>query len=147
MWQTASKDFSLAKKALARTEYANVVDKENHLIKRELKYIDTWLERYAPPEVKFTLLAAVPPKQQFTPKQVKALALLADKLDSDSGKISPEWMKVQLYAVKDECGINPKDLFIGLYRLLIGRDSGPRAAFFLASLDRDWLKDRLRFIR
>jgi lysyl-tRNA synthetase class I len=37
----------------------------------------------------------------------------------------------------------PEELFITLYRVLIGQESGPRAGWFLSLIDRKWLIKRL----
>jgi lysyl-tRNA synthetase class 1 len=39
--------------------------------------------------------------------------------------------------------MDPKEMFTTLYRALIGKDSGPRAGWFLSILPRDWLVVRL----
>jgi lysyl-tRNA synthetase, class I len=38
----------------------------------------------------------------------------------------------------------PKELFTVLYRAIIGKNSGPRAGWFLSMLPRDWLVARLK---
>jgi lysyl-tRNA synthetase class 1 len=52
-----------------------------------------------------------------------------------------------VYALKDELGMAPKEMFTTLYRALIGKTSGPRAGWFLSMLPRDWLVKRLKLER
>jgi lysyl-tRNA synthetase class 1 len=53
-------------------------------------------------------------------------------------------MHETIYAAKEESGLQPGDAFKALYRLILNKDSGPKAGWFLASLDQSWLISRLR---
>ncbi len=41
-------------------------------------------------------------------------------------------------------GIDPKSGFGAFYRILTGKDRGPRLGYFLANLDRNWVLDRFK---
>ncbi len=49
-----------------------------------------------------------------------------------------------MYAVSEESGISASKMFQAIYISLLGKKSGPRAGYFMASLDREFLVDRLR---
>ncbi|MBL8122060.1 hypothetical protein JNM87_04910, partial [Candidatus Saccharibacteria bacterium] len=68
---------------------------------------------------------------------------LAEKVAAAPADASGEYFHLALYSFKDELGMQPKDMFSALYRLLIGKPSGPRAGWFLSILPRDWLIARL----
>jgi lysyl-tRNA synthetase class I len=46
--------------------------------------------------------------------------------------------------MKDTAGLSPKQLFGTLYKVLIDKESGPRAGWFLSILPREWLVKRLK---
>jgi lysyl-tRNA synthetase class 1 len=57
------------------------------------------------------------------------------------------WFHAAIYEFKEELGLQPKEMFTTLYRALIGKNSGPRAGWFLSILPRDWLTERLSLSR
>jgi lysyl-tRNA synthetase class 1 len=68
---------------------------------------------------------------------------LADKIADAPADADGAWFHQAIYDFKTD-DMGPKDMFQALYRLLIGKDSGPRAGWFLSILPRDWLSQRLR---
>ncbi|MCA9329188.1 hypothetical protein KDA11_00950, partial [Candidatus Saccharibacteria bacterium] len=54
------------------------------------------------------------------------------------------WFHQAIYQLRETGQLSPKDLFSTLYQALIGKDSGPRAGWFLSILPREWLIDRLK---
>lgn len=127
---------------IARTEHAEVVQQDQATIHSELRFIDTWLDREAPEEVKFALRQSAT-ATDFTAIERSFFAGLADKIASAPDDADGAWFHDAIYEFKsDELG--PKQLFQALYRLIIGKDSGPRAGWFLSILPREWLIERLR---
>ena len=57
------------------------------------------------------------------------------------------WFHQAIYTYKESGLLPPRELFTTIYRVLIGKDSGPRAGWFLSILPRDWLIDRLRLLK
>ena len=142
-YQAALKDKDKTLEIIGRTEYSHVVREDGETIKAELKFIDKWLEKHAPEEVKFSLTKSVDPSN-FDETQKKFMSALADKIaeapeDADGG-----WFHLAIYEFKESMGLQPKDMFTTLYRALIDKDSGPRAGWFLSLLPRDWLIKRLK---
>ncbi len=143
-YQAALKNTDATIAGLARSEYKVVAEKQRGTIVKELAFIDRWLEKWAPEEVKFDLRQSAD-KADFSEQQVEwfgeLAALIADAPDDADG----EWFHKALYTLKEKHNLEPKDIFSPLYRLLINKDSGPRAGWFLQMLPRDWLLARLRF--
>ncbi|MHC1570702.1 MAG: lysine--tRNA ligase [Methermicoccaceae archaeon] len=101
-----------------------------------------WVERYAPDEFRFTLAQALPEAAlSLTEKERKALAMLADAME---GEMSADEIHAKIYAVADEVGIKPSKVFRAVYLAFLGKKSGPRAGWFLFSLDRNFVLKRLR---
>lgn len=142
-YQAALKDNQKTLDVVARTEYKDIVEADRDIIVTELRFIDEWLQRWAPPEAKFSLLESVNP-DSFETAQRDYMAALADKIASAPEDADGGWFHQAIYELKDTSGLPPKELFTTLYQVLIGRDSGPRAGWFLSMLPRDWLIRRLR---
>lgn len=142
-YQAALKDPAKTIEIIERTEHAQVASEQKEIIAAELKFIDQWLERWAPDDVKFALSQSVN-ADDFSPKNKEFLSGLADKIAAATADADGEWFHKAIYEFKDQLGLPPKDLFGILYKVLIGKPSGPRAGWFLSILPRDWLIKRLR---
>lgn len=142
-YQAALKDADKTLDIIGRTEYQQVVQEEAETIKAELQFIDKWLEKHAPEDVKFSLTDAVN-AEQFTEQQKQFMAELAEKITEAPADADGNWFHLAIYDFKESMGLQPKEMFKTLYNALIGKDSGPRAGWFLSLLPRDWLIDRLK---
>lgn len=142
-YQAALKNPEKTLEIIRRTEHAEVVDEDAAIIKEELKFIDAWLETQAPEEVKFALQEKVDPGK-FNDTQKQFLATLADKVAAAPEDADGAWFHQAIYEQKDTSGLAPKELFTTIYQATIGKDSGPRAGWFLSMLPREWLVKRLR---
>ncbi len=141
-YQAALKDDDKSLEIIRRTEHKETVDAQEETIKKELKFIDNWLKKWAPEEVKFEL-AAMPPKV-IAEKEREYLLALAKKVESAPADVDGEWFHKAIYDLQAPSGLTPKQMFSTLYRVLIDKESGPRAGWFLSILPRDWLIKRLK---
>ena len=142
-YQAALKDADKTLEIIHRTEHAEVVDEDAETIKAELKFIDAWLAKRAPEEVKFALSEKVD-ASEFSDVEKQFLSQLADKISGVPQDADGNWFHQAIYDFKDKTGIASQELFGILYRVLIGKTSGPRAGWFLSILPHDWLIKRLR---
>jgi lysyl-tRNA synthetase class 1 len=143
-YQSALKDPNKTLEIIDRTEHSVNVKKQRDIIIKELKFIDNWLNSWAPEEIKFNILDRADEKK-FSLTEKEYLKALAEKIESGPDKLDAEWLHKAIYEFKDETEFEPKQLFQTLYKVLIGKDSGPRAGWFLSTLPRDWLISRLKF--
>jgi len=141
-YQAALMDPDKALDVIRRTEHNRTVDEQEETIKSELKFIDNWLKRWAPEDIKFEL-AAKPPAI-ISEEERQYLLALAKKIEAAPPDADGEWFHKAIYDLKDTTGLPPKQLFGSLYKALISKESGPRAGWFLSILPRDWLVKRLR---
>jgi len=58
-------------------------------------------------------------------------------------ELDAEMVHQQVYAIAEKVGVEPKEIFEAIYLLFLGRRSGPRAGWFLVSLDRGFVIKRL----
>ncbi len=142
-YQAALKDADKTIEIIRRTDPDYEMDQNLEIIKDELKYIDQWLDKWAPKDVKFALADHVD-ASQFNDGEKEYLAALADKIASAPEGADGEWFHKAVYEFKESHSLTPQQVFQPLYRALIGKDSGPRAGWFLSILPRDWLIKRLK---
>lgn len=142
-YQAALKDTNKTLEVIARTEHAETVHQDEEIIKKELVYIHEWLERSAPEDVKFSLVDNID-ASAFSEPQKQFLAGLAEAVAGAPENADGEWIHKAIYELKDKFSLAPKELFSTLYQVLIGKDAGPRAGWFLSILPRDWLVKRLK---
>jgi lysyl-tRNA synthetase class 1 len=142
-YQAALKDTGRTLEVIERTEHGETVKEDEEIIREELKFIDEWLNRWAPEEVKFSLQAEVD-KAKFSEAEKDFLVKLADKVVKAPADADGEWFHKAIYDFKETSELSSKELFTTLYRALIDKTSGPRAGLFLSMLPRDWLVRRLK---
>lgn len=143
-YQAALRNADATLDIIGRTEHAETVSAQAGTIKRELAFIDNWLNTWAPDDLKFDLLEQAN-VADFSDLERQLFTNLAEKISAAPNDAEGEWFHLAIYENKDSLGMAPKEMFGALYRLLIGQTSGPRAGWFLSILPRDWLIDRLRF--
>jgi lysyl-tRNA synthetase class 1 len=128
---------------LSRTGYREVVEQNRQILLEELKYIDEWLNKWAPEDIKFELLEELQP-DSFNEDERSYLIALGEKIATAPEDADGEWFHKAIYDIKESMNLQPAQVFKPLYKALIGKDSGPRAGWFLSILPREWLVKRLR---
>lgn len=106
-----------------------------------VKYANIWLDKFAPDNFKFQILEKMPPLK-LTGAQKEIIGALSKKF-ATKNNWNGEDLQAEIFKLKDELGVQPKDIFGAIYQIFIGKDSGPQAGFLLASLDRKFVADRL----
>jgi lysyl-tRNA synthetase class 1 len=142
VYQAAREDLGEVKNILERTGYADEVKRAWDVIERELGFVKNWLEKYAPDNVKFKVQDKLP-EVELSDEQKVFLAKLAESIESSKG-LDGQGMHDAIYAAAEAAEVKAGQAFVALYRVILGQDSGPKAGWFLASLDHDWLVGRLR---
>lgn len=145
VYQAALGDPEKVLEALKRTEYANVVDDQKDLIIGELEYVKNWLAEWAPEDVKFEVKDTLP-EVELTDVQKEFLSKLSDAIGGHEGATDGQHYHDLIYELKDQVGIEPKDAFQAIYRVVLGKDFGPKAGWFLSILDPSWLVNRFRLM-
>jgi lysyl-tRNA synthetase class 1 len=142
VYQAARGDEATIVDILNRTGYETVVKGQAEVLQREIPYVANWLHKYAPESVRFTVQDKLP-GVDLSDGQQKFTSILAAKLAA-LDDVDGQKMHETIYAAKEEAGLQPGDAFKALYRLILNKDSGPKAGWFLSSLDKDWLIKRLK---
>ncbi len=146
VYQAARRDSAECMAILSRTGFEAAVKAERAVIERELVFVGNWLDRFAPDSVVFSVQQAVP-EAVLSEAQRNFLAELADIVEHATDGLDGQGMHEAIYAAKEVAKLAPAEAFRALYRVILGKDSGPKAGWFLASLDSDWLVGRLRLTK
>jgi lysyl-tRNA synthetase class 1 len=142
-YQASLKDPEETLRVLQRTGYSDVVSQNRQILIEELKYIDEWLRKWAPEDVKFELKENLD-LSGFSVDEKEYLKSLGDKVAAAPEDADGEWFHKAIYEIKERMGLQPAQVFKPLYKVLIGKELGPRAGWFLSIMPRDWLVRRLR---
>jgi lysyl-tRNA synthetase class 1 len=142
-YQSSLKDPNKTIEVIKRTEHSKTATADAEIIRTELGYIEEWLKLRAPEDVKFSLLQELD-YSEFSDDEKKFLKDLSEKIALAPDDADGEWFHKTIYEFKESTVFKPQQLFSVLYRVLIGKNSGPRAGWFLSILPREWLIKRLR---
>lgn len=104
------------------------------------KYAKVWIEKYAPDNDKFLVQKELPVEVgDLSEKQKELLARIASELDKDW---DAEEFQTQIYEFGKALGLNGKETFAAIYTALIGKNHGPKAAWLILSLEKEFVKKR-----
>ena len=115
-------------------------DGDKERIALRLRLAKNWIEKYAPDNVKLTVLEELP-TVELSDGQKKALELLGDEI---AGAKDADALAESMKAITEKVGIKPKELFEAAYLVLLNAKRGPRLAGFLLSLDSEFVVKRLK---
>ncbi|HPT36975.1 MAG TPA: lysine--tRNA ligase, partial [Methanothrix sp.] len=124
--------------ALKRSGY-DVISRRDEIIGRA-KNVQTWLDKYAPAYVKFQVQESLPAAvKNLTQQERMGLGILSERI----GEKTAAEIHDLVYAVAMELGLDSKKFFQAIYLSFLADRQGPKVGWFLASLDRDFVKSRL----
>lgn len=127
--------------AMKRSGYGE--SKLSPYMKNQVKVAKAWLEKYAPDQVKFSLL----PQDTKVSLSEQDVAL-ARSFQEKIGEIewTPEAIHNAVHGFIKEQNLEPKAGFATFYKILIGKERGPRLGYFLSNLDRVNVQRRLEIV-
>jgi lysyl-tRNA synthetase class 1 len=104
-----------------------------------------WLETYAPERARINIRHDALPAEAgaLDGDQRAFLAALADAVAAEGPSGGDSWQSA-IFAAATGTALPPGRAFAALYLAFLGRVNGPRAGWLLASLDADFVIDRLR---
>ena len=107
-------------------------------------YARKWLDLYAPEDYKFDLqFDTVPEKAQNLSSEIKAaIKELLEYIEANESLDGQE-LHTKLHDIRKETDVEPKAFFSAIYFAFLGKESGPKAGWFLSVLERDFLLRRL----
>ncbi|MCL2145843.1 MAG: lysine--tRNA ligase, partial [Methanomassiliicoccaceae archaeon] len=134
-------DFEGVLEVLGRTiDMSGASDEDMKRLRRRVGCVRFWLNGFAPDQVKFSVYPTIPQGAELTMGDKAFFQKLVERMNdanweaeaisqiiSDTGKESP---------------IGLKTGFKVIYRVLIGKEAGPRLGPFLASMDKQFVINR-----
>ncbi len=104
------------------------------------KYASVYIEKYAPESEKFLVQKDMPDAvKELSDKQKELLKKIASELDATT---DAEAFQTQIYEFGKALGLSGKETFAAIYKALIGKDHGPKAAWLILSLEKEFVKKR-----
>jgi len=98
-----------------------------------------WVQEFAPEDFRFTVVDPAAPPVEISPEERAAIRglrrMVADRLDD----LTEKEIQNGIYEIARENGIEPKEFFPVLYRVLVDAEKGPRLGGFFKTLGRDRL--------
>lgn len=127
--------------AAAKEKGAQLNAEDRAELERRVEDARRWLASYAPDHYRFQVQPSMP-GVTLSSAQREFLGRLAGV--AAERPWSGEELHSRIHDLKSEVGLNPKEAFSAVYLVFLGKDSGPQAGWFLASLDRNFVLARLR---
>lgn len=110
------------------------------VLQSRLEYARYWLDNFSPEEMRLQLHDELPPGIDLSEPERTALGQLG-------GSVKPEMtgdeIHALIYEIATELGLDGKGLFRAIYGVFLGQPRGPRAGWFLSSLDTSFVRKRL----
>lgn len=129
---------------VAKMKEAELTDLDIAELDMRAKYAKQWLKEYADEKFIFTLQENVPElAASLTDQQQSAVHSLAEKVEGLQ-TLDGQLLHELIHEVKEESGLSPKEFFSAIYKLFLGKESGPKVGWFLSTLDKDLVVNRLR---
>jgi len=95
-----------------------------------------WITTYAPEEFRFALISPDADPIQVSADERKAIQALSAAVRTKLENHDERSLGEMIYSIARENGIEPKDFFRIIYKVLIGKERGPRLASFILTVGR-----------
>lgn len=103
-------------------------------------YAKVYVDRFAPESERFTVEEKLPEgAKNLSEKQKNLLKKIANELNKSP---KAEQFQTDIYEMGKELGLDGKETFAAIYLSLIGKDYGPRAAWLILSLEKQFVIKR-----
>ena len=134
------KAIEMAKKIFDITELS---ESDKKRISLTLDRTKNYLQIYAPDKIKFEIAESISPeiRNQITKTDHEALLLFKEKFQNkewDSASLEQE-----IYSIGKQILQSGKKMFQLLYKIVLGKKSGPRLAPLILTIDKNWLVRRI----
>ncbi len=117
-------------------ELSNDADKQRLRLRAECA--KNWIEKYAPEEFRFSINDRAPDDLNLSSEMKTALHSVADFLASnESENIDAVALHNKFYDIVNQFGVDSKDFFKACYRIMIGKEKGPKLANFILMIGKE----------
>ncbi len=131
-------------KEVEKMKAAPLTEEDRAEIDLRIKYAKRWLNLYAPEDYKYELQEEkIPePAKKINQKQREALKDLLEYVKSQEF-LDGQTLHTKIHEIKERLKIEPREFFSAIYLSFLGKESGPKAGWFLSILDKKFLEKRL----
>jgi lysyl-tRNA synthetase class 1 len=139
--QTVGDDADAAAEMLRRGGYGEAAEDRDKLA-RDLRYARNWAAEWAPESMRLGLLGLEESREiaaGLDDEQRDYLREVSERLEPE---MDGEAVQDVLYSTAVGRGLKPKRAFAAVYKVLLGRTSGPKAGPFIAGLSQDQITKR-----
>src|SRR5215210_5816396 len=139
--QTVGDDADAAVEMLRRGGYGEVA-RDRDKLARDLRYARNWAAEWAPESMRLGLLDPEESREVAAGLDDEQRAYLREVSERLGPEMDGEAVQDVLYSTAIGRGLKPKRAFAAVYKVLLGRTSGPKAGPFIAGLSQDQVNER-----
>jgi lysyl-tRNA synthetase class 1 len=139
--QTVGDDTEAAAGMLRRGGYGEAAEDGDRLA-RDLRYARNWAAEWAPESMRLGLLDPGESREVAAGLDDEQRAYLREVSERLGPEMDGEAVQDVLYSTAVRRGLKPKKAFAAVYKVLLGRTSGPKAGPFIAGLSQDQVDER-----
>lgn len=137
-----NKDAALG--VIERSEHIEASKTQKDNILNLFPKIESWLSNWAPDELKYSVKEDLP-DIDLSADQKKLLRKLSESINNEVNKNTnpaAQWYHETIHHLREGNSLSPKDAFAAIYEAILGQSYGPKAGWFLSTLEPKWLADR-----
>ena len=108
-------------------------------LKRRCQCVINWSRDFAPEDFKFTINKGTEDLLEVTDQEQSILQKLTKAVDDHIDNLTEKEFGVKVYDVAREVGIEASTMFPLVYKVLIGKEKGPRIVSFLCTIGKEKL--------
>jgi lysyl-tRNA synthetase class 1 len=139
-----SDDEDTITKNLEKSGHMRGTEEEIEEIREMIPLVRNFLNMPAAENLKFTIRRKLGKNEvRIGENEKECLEKIADMVDQVKDE---DDLNSRIYFISKDLGLKPKDTFRMVYNLFLGKDHGPKAGTLLLSLDKDFVKKRLRLM-
>jgi len=112
-------------------------EEQRRRLERRARCAWNWVTTYAPEDFRFTLKDGSEEPVECSEAGRAAITALREELAARYEQYDEKGLAEAIYRIAGEAGIEPKDFFVLMYQVLIGKTKGPRLAGFIRTVGRD----------
>jgi lysyl-tRNA synthetase class 1 len=106
-------------------------------LKHRAKCAWNWITKYAPESFRFRLRENDAEPVLIKNKEREVLNKVKEEVEAHLDEHDDSSLSEAIYHIASECKVEPKNLFKLMYRVLIGKEMGPRLANFMINIGKD----------
>ncbi len=133
-------------KQLKEDKGSELTDLEQKIVRQRIKHAKYWLKNFAPKKHIWTVSEDIPDEaSNLTEDQIIYLERVNENIDNNK-QIDPHDLQQQMYELAKQ-SLGARKAFQAVYLAFLGKKAGPRAGWFLLSIESKLRKQRIKKIK